>query len=176
MALALLLRSSCRNQAIPLMKNLSRTSTSFAIRPIVNKSMIEQFLLKKPVQQVIRPIQTTAVRQSAAQGGSHVTLWTIERGLSVGLLALIPVAFIFPSPATDALLAVSIVMHQHWGLEAIVTDYVRPIIFGNTIPKVAHGILILFSAATLAGLFYFIHNDIGIVNSIKKLWAIKGKQ
>jgi succinate dehydrogenase (ubiquinone) membrane anchor subunit len=58
------------------------------------------------------------------------------------------------------------------GLEAIVIDYVRPIIFGNVIPKIALGLLYLLSAACLGGLFYFIYHDIGIVNSVKKIWAI----
>lgn len=156
------------------MKNMTRNSSCLAIRPMINKSLMSnpsQWLLK-PTQ--IRAIQVTPVNRSA-EGGNHVTLWTAERALSLGLLGLIPIAFIVPSQGADALLAVSIVMHQHWGLEAIVTDYVRPIMFGSTIPKVAHGVLLLFSAATLGGLFYFIYNDIGIVNSIKKLWAIKGK-
>lgn len=59
------------------------------------------------------------------------------------------------------------------GLEAVVVDYIRPILFGHTIPKIAHGLLILLSATTLGGLFYFIYHDIGIANSIRKIWAIK---
>lgn len=61
------------------------------------------------------------------------------------------------------------------GLEAIVTDYVRPILFGTLVPKLAHGLLLLVSAATLGGLFYFIHNDIGIANTIRKIWSTKPK-
>lgn len=55
------------------------------------------------------------------------------------------------------------------------TDYVRPILFGNVVPKVAHGILLLLSMATLGGLLYFVYNDIGIAKGIRKLWAIKGQ-
>lgn len=61
------------------------------------------------------------------------------------------------------------------GLEAIVTDYVRPILFGAAVPKIAHGLLLVVSAATLGGLFYFIHNDIGIANTIRKIWSTKPK-
>lgn len=64
-------------------------------------------------------------------------------------------------------------MHAHWGLEAIVVDYVRPVLFGNVVPKLAHGLLVLFSAATLGGLLYFIYNDIGIGKAVRKLWAVK---
>lgn len=66
-------------------------------------------------------------------------------------------------------------MHAHWGLEAIVTDYVRPVIFGNTVPKVAHGLLILYSALVLGGLIYFNLTDIGISQAVRKVWAIKGQ-
>lgn len=112
----------------------------------------------------------------SAEGGSHVTLWTAERALSVALLGVLPLAFISSNQITDGLVAVSIVIHQHWGLEAIVTDYVRPIIFGNTIPKLAHVLLAIISAATLGGLLYFNYNDVGISTAIKKLWAVKPKQ
>lgn len=55
----------------------------------------------------------------------------------------------------------------------MVTDYVRPSVVGNVLPKVAHASLILISMATLGGLFYMIYNDIGIAKSVKKLWAVK---
>ncbi|RZC35172.1 succinate dehydrogenase [ubiquinone] cytochrome b small subunit, mitochondrial, partial [Asbolus verrucosus] len=59
------------------------------------------------------------------------------------------------------------------GLEAVVVDYVRPIIFGNIIPKLSVGLLYLISAATLGGLIYFNVNDIGIGKAIRRFWAIK---
>lgn len=91
------------------------------------------------------------------------------------MLGLAPAALVFPSQSLDTLLAISVVMHGHWGLEACVTDYVRPVIFGETIPKISHGLLLLVSATTLGGLLYFIYTDIGIANAIRKLWAIKGQ-
>lgn len=111
----------------------------------------------------------------SAAGGSHSGLWTAERALSLALLGLAPAALAYPSQTLDTLLAVSIVMHGHWGLEACVTDYIRPVIFGEAIPKISHGLLILVSATTLGGLLYFIYTDIGIANAIRKLWAIKGQ-
>ena len=85
-------------------------------------------------------------------------------------------------------------MHAHWlvaelffkdscltwlyfrGLEAVVTDYIRESIFGSVIPKAAHGLLLLFSAATLAGLCLIIYNDVGIAKTIRKIWAVKPKE
>lgn len=105
---------------------------------------------------------------------NHTPLWIAERVLSSSLLGTIPLAFIYPSQITDALMAISIVVHQHWGLETIITEYLRPKNFGNVVPKVAHGLLILLSGAILGGLFHLAYNDIGITNTIKKFWAIKG--
>lgn len=122
----------------------------------------------------IRSISLSAPKQSAA-GGDHSGLWTAERGLSLGLLALLPAALAFPSQPLDTLLAISVVMHAHWGLEAIVTDYVRPIIFGNTIPKIAHFLLIAYSALVLGGLLYFTYTDVGVSRAIRSLWAVKGQ-
>lgn len=91
------------------------------------------------------------------------------------MLGIVPVALIFPSQPADYLLALSIVMHSHWGLEAIVTDYIRESVFGSILPKAAHGLLLLFSAATLGGLFLMAYNDKGLGKSVRKLWAIESK-
>jgi succinate dehydrogenase (ubiquinone) membrane anchor subunit len=104
-----------------------------------------------------------------------VTLWQAERVLSVGLLGLVPAALLVPSPATDYLVSLAIVMHFHWGLEAIVTDYVRESLFGKVLPKATHAALLLFSVATLAGLFMMAYNDQGISKTVRKIWAIEAK-
>lgn len=95
--------------------------------------------------------------------------------MSAGLLFALPAAIAFPSQPLDYVVAISTVMHAHWGLEACVVDYARPIIVGNVVPKLAHFLLIAFSAATLGGLVYFIQNDVGIGNAVRQLWAIKAK-
>ena len=111
------------------------------------------------------------IRQSAS--GNHVALWQAERALAVGLLGIVPASLLIDSQASDYLLSLALVMHFHWGLEALVTDYVRESLFGATIPKVAHGLLILLSAATLAGLFMLAYKDQGLAKSTRKIWAIK---
>lgn len=93
--------------------------------------------------------------------------------LSAGLLLALPACIAFPSQPLDLIVAVTTVMHAHWGLEAIVVDYVRPILVGNVVPKLAHALLIVFSAVTLGGLVYFIQNDVGIGRAVRKIWAIK---
>jgi len=58
------------------------------------------------------------------------------------------------------------------GLEAIILDYVRPIVVGTVVPKVAFLMLNLLSAATLAGLLVLIYNGPGLTKTIKHGWAI----
>lgn len=58
------------------------------------------------------------------------------------------------------------------GLEAIVIDYARPIVVGTIVPKVAHLMLNVLSAATLAGLLLLIYNGPGLAKVIKQGWAI----
>ncbi|XP_032680842.1 succinate dehydrogenase [ubiquinone] cytochrome b small subunit, mitochondrial [Odontomachus brunneus] len=118
---------------------------------------------------------TVNMSQSRAAGthhGDHVRTWVMERLVSVSLLALIPVALLCENKIIDAALAVAAVMHSHWGLEAIVIDYARPIVVGTIVPKVAHLMLNLLSAATLAGLLLLIYNGPGLAKVIKQGWAI----
>lgn len=56
----------------------------------------------------------------------------------------------------------------------MVVDYVRPILFGPVIPKVSLAIVYVISAATLGGLLYFNHSDVGVTRLIKNFWAVKG--
>jgi succinate dehydrogenase (ubiquinone) membrane anchor subunit len=53
-------------------------------------------------------------RREMSAGHDHTKLWTAERFLSLGLLGVIPAAFMVPSPALDYALALAIVMHSHW--------------------------------------------------------------
>jgi len=101
-------------------------------------------------------------------GHNHAKIWSLERYLSIGLLGLIPAAFVLPAnPALDYLLALSLVSHIHWGIEATVADYIRPSVFGAVIPKVAIGGVYLLSALALGGLFYFNYTDVGLVTAIR---------
>ncbi|KAL9893024.1 succinate dehydrogenase [ubiquinone] cytochrome b small subunit, mitochondrial-like [Glossina fuscipes fuscipes] len=124
--------------------------------------------IAKSVKPFTRTIALSSPHLSAA-GGNHTTLWTLERVVSLAFLGVIPAAFLVPSQTLDALMAVSLVLHSHWGIEATITDYVRPAIVGNVLPKVSHASLLLLSMATLGGLFYLIYNDIGIAKSVKLL-------
>ncbi|XP_017845276.1 succinate dehydrogenase [ubiquinone] cytochrome b small subunit, mitochondrial [Drosophila busckii] len=176
---SLVLRDAARRNAANLVKS-SRLTPLKAYSTIVANT--ERQVLAKPLALVknvapvvVRNISASAPKMAAA-GGNHTTLWTVERVVSAALLGVIPGAFIFPSQVMDALLAISVVIHNYWGIEALVVDYMRPSVVGNVLPKLAHGALILISMAALGGLFYYIKNDVGLVNGIKRFWAIKGSE
>ena len=117
---------------------------------------------------------SAAVDQSGHRSGghNHSKLWSLERYLSIGLLAVIPASFAVTSPAMDYLLALSLVTHVHWGIEAIVVDYIRPSIFGRVIPKLAVVYVYVLSMIALSGLFYFNYTDVGLTTAIRMVAKI----
>lgn len=114
-------------------------------------------------------------RMASTTQGDHVRLWVFERVVSAALPLLIPAALVLEKPVLDGILAVLISIHTHWGLEAIVIDYVRPIVFGPLLPKLALIALNVLTATVLAGLLVLIYNGPGISKSIKNAWAIGKK-
>lgn len=101
---------------------------------------------------------------------NHAKMWTAERLLSLALVPS-PLAFMMPIPAMDYVIAAALVLHVHWGLEAIVVDYIRPSIFGPVVPKVSLMLLYVLSALSLGGLFYFNYTDVGLVSATKMAWS-----
>ncbi|KAG9508550.1 Succinate dehydrogenase [ubiquinone] cytochrome b small subunit, mitochondrial, partial [Fragariocoptes setiger] len=99
----------------------------------------------------------------------HDKLWAYERYLSLGLLGAIPAAAVIHHPIMDYALALSLVVHVHWGVEAIVTDYIRPSIFGPTIPKLSIALVYILSSLALGGLFMFNYTDIGLSQATRML-------
>ena len=115
---------------------------------------------------------TTTTTPSDVHKHKHDKLWAAERYLSVGLLGVLPAAAVIPHPLMDYAVAFSLVIHVHWGVEAIVTDYVRPSIFGPIIPKISIALVYLLSSLTLGGLFMFNYTDVGISNAVRMLAKI----
>ncbi|KRT80166.1 hypothetical protein AMK59_7888, partial [Oryctes borbonicus] len=122
---------------------------------------------------LVPKISNMQVRQAHID---HGLLWTVERVWAVALLAVVPLTVAAPNVIMDDIFAIMTIVHNHWGLEAVVIDYVRPVLFGETIPKISLAILYFFSAVVLGGLLYFNHHDIGIGRFVQKLWHIRDKQ
>ncbi|XP_023345192.1 succinate dehydrogenase [ubiquinone] cytochrome b small subunit, mitochondrial isoform X1 [Eurytemora carolleeae] len=114
---------------------------------------------------------TTIAKRSS---GDHVRMWTAERAVSLAQIPACIIPFLYTTPLTDALFCTLAVLHSHWGIEAIVVDYIRPSLFnGSTvIPNIAVGLVWALSAFTLGALYYFNYTDVGIVNAIKMLWKL----
>lgn len=102
----------------------------------------------------------------------HDALWRAERYLSLALLGVLPAAWFIPHPFMDYAVATSLVVHVHWGVEAIVTDYVRPSIFGPIIPKISVALVYVLSILAAGGLFLFNWTDVGITQALKMLSRI----
>lgn len=182
MAFVSLLRSSaCRGMAgqVPVISNISRLGSGSSS----SLNLLKAAVKTQPVPSGVSRQQLWATNQvqffslspksySAGAGHSHSKLWTIERALSAALIVIIPAALAAPNKLLDTLAAVSLVMHCHWGVEANVIDYVRPIIFGKTIPKIALAGVYVLSIVTMAGLLQLIYSDIGFANTVKKIWSL----
>ena len=127
-----------------------------------------QFLTHTQNWGQVRSLRTSPVTQS----GDHVKLWTAEKVVSAVAVPGLILPFVYTTPLTDALFCTLFVMHAHWGIEAIVVDYVRPVLFGgsHTIPNLCVAAVWGLSAFALGALYYFNYTDVGVVNAIKMLW------
>lgn len=132
-----------------------------------NLQTVNKSALLNSSSRSLAKVNLTRVLSSNAH--DHSKLWVVEKAVSLGLLAVIPAAFACQSTALDYALALSLVAHIHWGLDAIVVDYIRPALFGPVIPKVALGALYLLSIAALAGLFYLNYSDVGLSTAIRMI-------
>ncbi|KAK3736047.1 hypothetical protein QZH41_012219 [Actinostola sp. cb2023] len=97
------------------------------------------------------------------------THWIAERVFSIALLGLIPAGIFCPCAAVDWGLAICIPIHNHWGIHAILADYVNK---GPNIPGRARGIWLVLTVLQFMGLCYFNINDVGICNGIRMIWNI----
>ncbi|XP_066245457.1 succinate dehydrogenase [ubiquinone] cytochrome b small subunit, mitochondrial [Euwallacea similis] len=170
MALSLMLRNSPKLRGLPCTFNRlslqvpkTRTFTHLTAKPnsvsLATKCKTQFFKI---------------VEQRRNMSADHSKLWSIEKLVSILLLGVVPTMFIYPNKILDNIFSVAVVMHFHWGVEACVVDYVRPIVFGPVIPKLTLGLLYLVSASTLAALIYFNQHQIGIGATVRKFWCITG--
>uniref|UniRef100_A0A7R9F6P3 Succinate dehydrogenase [ubiquinone] cytochrome b small subunit n=1 Tax=Timema bartmani TaxID=61472 RepID=A0A7R9F6P3_9NEOP len=108
----------------------------------------------------------------SSEESSH-KFWILERLLSSSLLVICPLAFLVPSVSMDCVLATSLVLHNHWGCEAAVRDYLRPDNVGKFVAGAARGLIYVLSIAGLTGLLYFNTNDKGIVECLQMIWHME---
>jgi hypothetical protein len=131
--------------------------------------------------------------KSTAHGSRH---WSVERGLAVGSLLLVPAAVFVPSAPVDYAMGVVFPLHAYYGLEAraspshvlvlppthrsrltracaqsAVIDYLPKRKVGAVYTVALNGAR-LVTLLAMYGLYELNANDIGITNAVKALWTI----
>eukprot|EP01135_Chromosphaera_perkinsii_P003667 Nk52_evm5s251 gene=Nk52_evmTU5s251 len=98
------------------------------------------------------------------------THWNMEKLVTFGVIGLLPACAVASgtAPLLDTALGVAVVVHGHWGLECILTDYVH----GQGPETVAKVGTYVFSAASLLAVSYFNMHDVGLVEAVKLLWTL----
>jgi len=87
--------------------------------------------------------------------------------MSAALIPLIPAALAYPCLPLDIALSATVVLHTHWGLQGVFTDYVH----GETLPKLIQPTVLLFSVLAFGGLLYLNFNDVGLAQAIRLLYT-----
>ena len=96
--------------------------------------------------------------------------WNMEKLVTFGVIGALPAAAMSGggSVPIDVTLGVLSVVHGHWGLECILTDYVH----GPVAENVAKVSTYIFSAGALLGVTYFNVYDVGITEAVRMLWSL----
>jgi succinate dehydrogenase (ubiquinone) membrane anchor subunit len=105
---------------------------------------------------------------SPAHGSYH---WTFERLIALGLVPLTVAPFAAGSlnPVLDAILASTLLIHAHLGMQAIIIDYVPRKRF-PTARKLVHWALNLATAIVGLALYEFETTDVGLTEAAKRIW------
>ncbi|OWR51875.1 succinate dehydrogenase [ubiquinone] cytochrome b small subunit 2-like isoform X1 [Danaus plexippus] len=158
-----------------------RYPTSIRIDPVLKSStalsstiQLNNCTTMKPIGSPffnpIKPFSTTMVRLDDEKPHDHAKLWIIEKGTAAVMLVLIPFGLLIPNKLFDSILTILITAHSYWGMEAIMVEYVRVLLFGPTIPKVAMGVVYALTVLMMGGLFYLTFNDIGMCRAFWRIW------
>ncbi|XP_034831799.1 succinate dehydrogenase [ubiquinone] cytochrome b small subunit, mitochondrial-like [Maniola hyperantus] len=118
----------------------------------------------------VKSFSTSIIRRHEEKPHDHAKLWIVEKGTTACLVAFIPLGLLIPNKLFDTILAILITAHTHWGLEACVVEYVRVLLFGPTLPKIAMGVVYGITALMLGGLLFLIFNDIGMCRGFWRIW------
>ena len=105
---------------------------------------------------------------SPIHGSYH---WTFERAVAAGLIPLTVAPFAGGSlnPGMDAVLCTLLLVHSHGGFQQILVDYIPT----NRYPKARKFSMWTLNAVTVLvgiGLYEFETNDVGLTETIKRVW------
>ncbi|CAM4921812.1 unnamed protein product [Rotaria socialis] len=86
---------------------------------------------------------------------------------ALAMLAVIPGSFVCDSVFMNYLLAASLAIHAHWGMDSVLIDYCPR----NALP-LANIIRYVLTLMAFVGLCYFNYNDMGVTKALKALWSM----
>uniref|UniRef100_A0A0M3HWM5 Succinate dehydrogenase [ubiquinone] cytochrome b small subunit n=1 Tax=Ascaris lumbricoides TaxID=6252 RepID=A0A0M3HWM5_ASCLU len=115
---------------------------------------------------------TTPVSKEPFSIEDHSLHFKIERYWAAGMIPLIPTAYFIHTPAMDAVLTVAIVLHVHWGIAGVVSDYARPFVIGDTLARVARASVYIITVILLASLLHFNNSDVGLTKAFEMVWSL----
>lgn len=97
--------------------------------------------------------------------------WSFERLVALGIIPVIvaPFATGSLSPVLDATLGSLLIVHSHIGFESSIIDYIPKRQF-KTLHNLSIYALYTGSALALYALYEFETNDVGITETLKKVW------
>ncbi|XP_050551563.1 succinate dehydrogenase [ubiquinone] cytochrome b small subunit, mitochondrial isoform X1 [Spodoptera frugiperda] len=178
MALSTLLRTPVLAGRVFTQQVFKYGSLSCLQRPLVSMvpsmAPVSQHAFKEvthtPIINSVRSFRTSPVRLSVDKPHDHSKLWVIEKTVAALMIPMLPLGLMMPNKIFDSVIAILICAHSFWGLEAMVVEYVRVLLFGSVIPKVAMAVVYFISATMLGGLFYLNFNDIGLCRAFWRIW------
>ncbi|XP_063895713.1 succinate dehydrogenase [ubiquinone] cytochrome b small subunit, mitochondrial isoform X1 [Helicoverpa armigera] len=174
MALSTLLRAPAIRSTIFTQQIMKLATQPNMKRPVVSMLPASTLALKEinstPIINSVRSFRTSPVRLSDEKPHDHSKLWVIEKAVAALMIPLLPMGLLVPNRILDSVIAILICAHSFWGLEAMMVEYVRVLLFGPFIPKVAMGVVYFLSVSMLGGLFFLIFNDIGLCRGFWRIW------
>ncbi|XP_075982688.1 succinate dehydrogenase, subunit D isoform X1 [Anticarsia gemmatalis] len=175
MALSMFLRTPVCTSSV-FRQQVMRLATQPALlkRPIASATPLRLLAAQQPkttpILNAVRSFRTSIVRLSQEKGHDHSKLWIVEKAVAAIMIPLMPIALLMPNKLFDSVLAILISAHTFWGLEAIVVEYLRVLVVGPVVPKVAMTVVYVLTVNLLGGLFYLIFNDIGLCRGYWRIW------
>ncbi|KAI1719730.1 cybS, succinate dehydrogenase cytochrome B small subunit domain-containing protein [Ditylenchus destructor] len=104
--------------------------------------------------------------------GEHAKWFKIERYWAVAMFPLFPAAYFIHNPTMDMALTIAIVLHVHWGVTAVIQDYARATVVGESFSKIAPKFNYLISILLLAALLQFNYNDVGLTKAFEMFFRL----
>eukprot|EP00035_Acanthoeca_spectabilis_P020859 m.434983 g.434983 ORF g.434983 m.434983 type:complete len:158 (+) comp17791_c0_seq1:22-495(+) len=151
----------------PNSSNVVNISVMAAARAV---ALRQAAMLRATAGMQVRTIRTAVPALSAgAVNNSGTSHWKIERALSVALVPLCLSPFVTGGGfTTDMMLAVALPIHNHMGMDVVLSDYVKP----DSLMNASKALNWVVGCGTTAGLVYFNLNDVGICKGLAQFWAL----